>query len=215
MTGPPPDVRSSSDSRRPLIGTGSAILAAGLLVLMGLGYCGTRLLPGGIGRNETRVTHDVVIQQMRAVAKLVSTEATVRDVVVYENTWYGSTKRSLVVVTGRLMAGIDLGDRPDVTIDNDARRITIRIPPAKLLGVEIADMRTYDERGGLWNPFTPADRDAIQRQARAQLNAAGREVSLLRHASESAAGMLRMLLARDGYTVIVSVRGTPSEPFVD
>lgn len=184
-------------------------------MVMAVGYCGTRVIPGVFGRNETKVTHDVVVSQMRAVAKLVSSEATVRDVVVYENTWYGSTKRSLVIVTGKLMAGIDLGDKPEVSIDHAKKRIAIRIPPAKLIGMEITDMRTYDERGGLWNPFRPADRDAIQRQARAQLSAAGQQVELLRHANESAVQMLRMLLVRDGYTVDVTIRGTPTTPYVD
>jgi hypothetical protein len=129
-------------------------------------------------------------------------------VIIYENTWYGSTKRSLVVVTGRLLAGIDLRDNPDVSIDHARRRISVRIPPAKLIAIEIRDMRTYDERGGLWNPFTPADRDAIQRQARAQLTAAGGQLELIRHANESAVELLRMLLAKDGYTVDVGLRGT-------
>ena len=131
-----------------------------------------------------------------------------RDVIVYENTWYGSTKRSLVVVTGRLLAGIDLRDNPDVTIDHARRTIRIRIPPAKLIAVEIRDMQTYDERGGLWNPFTREDRDAIQRQARAQLTAAGSQLELLRHANESAIELLRMLLAKNGYAVDVALRGT-------
>jgi hypothetical protein len=113
------------------------------------------------------------------------------------------------------MAGIDLGDTPDVSIDHEKKIIKIQIPPAKLIGVEITDMRTYDERGGLWNPFRPADRDAIQRLARAQLAAAGRQTEVLRHANESAAQMLRLLLAKDGYTVDVTTRGTPTEPFVD
>ena len=183
--------------------------------MIGFGYCATRGVSGLIGRNKTTITNDVVVSQLRAVAKLVSTEATVRDVVVYENTWYGSTKRSLVVVTGRLMAGIDLGDKPDVSIDHKMKVIRIQIPPAKLIGVEITDMRTYDERGGLWNPFRPADRDAIQRLARAQIAAAGRQIEVLRHANESAAEMLRILFAKDGYTVNVTTRGTPAGPFVD
>ena len=182
---------------------------------MGFGYCATQLVPRSFGRNESRVTHDVVVSQLQAVAKLVSSEAVVRDVVTYQNTWYGSTKRSLVVVTGRLMAGIDLGDNPDVRIDDKTKTISITLPPAKLIGVEITDMQTYDERGGLWNPFRPADRDAIQRLARAQLAAAGKQVSVLRHANESAAEMLRLLLARDGYTVAITTRGTPTAPFVD
>lgn len=195
---------------RRIVGAGAALAVVALLILIAFGYCASRLTPGALfGKADTTtVTHDVVIQQIRAVAKLVSSEATVRDVIVYENTWYGSTKRSLVVVTGRLLAGIDLRDNPDVTIDHPNKRITIRIPPAKLIAVEIKDMRTYDERGGLWNPFTREDRDAIQRQARTQLLAAGGQLELLRHANDSALEMLRMLLAKDGYTVDAGVRGT-------
>jgi hypothetical protein len=214
MTSPAQQPRESRETR-PIIGTGVAILGAALIVVMGMGYCATRVIPGSLGKNESRITHDVVISQLNAVAKLVSSEATVRDVVVYENTWYGSTKRSLVVVTGKIMAGIDLGDNPQVDIDHAQKRISITVPPAKLIGVEITDMRTYDESGGLWNPFRPADRDAIQRMARAQLASAGHQTAVLRHANESAAEMLRLLLAKDGYTVSVTTRGNPTTPFVD
>ncbi|MDQ6770755.1 MAG: DUF4230 domain-containing protein [Gemmatimonadota bacterium] len=194
--------------RDRLVGPGIMLVAAALLILLGFGYCASRMVPGALfGRNTTNITNDVVISQIRAVAKLVSSEATVRDVIIYENTWYGSTKRSLVVVTGRLFAGIDLHDNPDVSIDHARRRISIRIPRAKLIAVEIRDMQTYDERGGLWNPFTPEDRDLIQRQARTQLAAAGAQLELVRHANESAVELLKMLLAKDGYTVDVALSG--------
>jgi hypothetical protein len=193
--------------RDRIVGPGLLLVAAALLILVAFGYCASRFSPVAMfGRNETNITHDVVVDQIKAVAKLVSSEATVRDVIVYENTWYGSTKRSLVVVTGRLLAGIDLRDNPDVVIDHERRKITIRIPPAKLIAVEIRDMQTYDERGGLWNPFTREDRDAIQRQARAQLTQAGSQLALIAHANESAVELLRLLLARDGYSVDVAVR---------
>jgi hypothetical protein len=206
MTAAPQQPRQ--DEPRRIFGTGTALVAAALVILIGLGYCATRLIPSGLlPGNKTTITHDVVVNQIKAVAKLVSSEATVRDVIVYENTWYGSTKRSLVVVTGRLLAGIDLRDSPDVSIDHARKKITIRIPPAKLIAVEIRDMQTYDERGGLWNPFTREDRDAIQRQARAQLAAAGGQLALIRHANESAVELLRLLLAKDGYTVDVALRG--------
>jgi hypothetical protein len=184
------------------------LLGTVLLVVIFVGYCASRFTPGAIfGRNETRITNDLVIQEIRAVAKLVSSEATVRDVIVYENTWYRSTKRSLVVVTGRLLAGIDLSDNPEVKIDHDAKRIHVAIPSAKLIAVEITDMHTYDESGGLWNPFTREDREAIQRQARTQLTAAGSQMELVRHANESAKQLLAALLAKDGYSVDVTIRG--------
>jgi hypothetical protein len=208
MTASPGQTSQPEKEPRRIFGFGAGLVGVALVILIGFAYCATRLVPGALlGRNATTITHDVVVEQIKAVAKLVSSEATVRDVIVYENRWYGSTKRSLVVVTGRLLAGIDLRDNADVVIDHARRRITIRIPPAKLIAVEIRDMQTYDERGGLWNPFTREDRDAIQRQARAQLIAAGGQLALIRHANESAVELLRMLLAKDGYAVDVALRG--------
>jgi hypothetical protein len=153
------------------------------------------------------VTHDLVMEQVRSVAKLVASEATVRDVVTYENTYLGSTKRTLIVVTGRVNAGIDLSKGAEVKVDDRAKRIAVSIPAAEVLGVDVVQMRTYDERAGLWNPFRPADRDAINAQVRAQLLRAGAESGLVEHANRSAKATLEALLARDGYTVDVTVRG--------
>jgi hypothetical protein len=148
-----------------------------------------------------RVTHQVVVERLQAVAKLVSSEMTLRDVVLYEQTRYTATKRALVVVTGRVSAGIDLERATDVAIDSVAKRITFSLPPAQILGVDIIDVTTYDERAGLLNPFRPADRDAIQRRVREQLVTAARESGILAHADQSAAAMLSALFSRDGYTV--------------
>jgi Protein of unknown function (DUF4230) len=159
-----------------------------------------------------RVTHDLVVQQLQDVAKLVSTEMTLRDVVVYDATRYGFAKRALLVVTGKVSAGIDLGAATDVKIDQDARRIRITLPRARVLAVEVLDVRTYDESAGLFNPFRPEDRDAIQRQVRHQLYTAGEQSGLLNHADSSAARVLNELLGRDGYTVEIvrSAALTPS-----
>ena len=194
-----------------------AILAAGLLIFVVAGYCAVTTVPKliGFGRSSTTVTHDLVVDRMRTVAKLVSSETTVRDVVIYQNTRYGSTKRTLVVVTGRLLAGINLESNPSVRIDSRTKRIGIELPPAELLGVEVIDLKTYDERAGLWNPFTPADRDSVQHQVRAQLVRAGNDTQLLEHANRSAIELLRTLLAQDGYQVDVTIRGQPKPSGVD
>ena len=158
-----------------------------------------------------RVTHDLVVQQLQDVAKLVATEMTLRDVVVYDASRYGFTKRALLVVTGKVSAGIDLGTATNVQIDDAARRITITLPRARVTSVEVLDVRTYDESAGLFNPFRPEDRDAIQRQVRHQLYTAGEQSGLLVHADSSAARVLKELLGRNGYTVDV-VRSTALVP---
>jgi uncharacterized protein DUF4230 len=187
------------------------LLLGGALLLIGvairrLAPLTRRMLPA---HGETTVTHGVVVEQMRAVAKLVSSETTVRDVVVYQNRRLGSTKRSLVVVTGKVLAGIDLDTGTQVDIDHTARRVSIVLPPAKVLGVEVTQLRTYDERSGLWNPFRPEDRDTIYHLARDQLvNSAG-ELGVTAHAEESARRLLTAMIHPDGYSVEVSFGAAP------
>lgn len=159
---------------------------------------------GASAGGRTTVAQSLVVERVRAVAQLVSSETAVRDVVTYENTWYGSTKRSLVVVTGRILAGINLERGSETEIDEAARTISITLPRAEILAVDVGDMRTYDERGGLWNPFTPADRDAILRLARAQIAKSGYEMKILEHAESSARRALESLFAAEGWRTTVS-----------
>lgn len=154
--------------------------------------------------NKTSLTHSLVLQQVKDVAKLVSSEATMRDVVVYEDTWLGSTKRSLVVVTGKVLAGINLEKGADVKIDEASHKLTITLPNAEILAVEITEMKTYDEQRGLWNAFEAADRDRIFQQARQQIEAAGKEARLTEQANKSAKQMLETLFSRDGYTAEIA-----------
>ncbi|HEY0971581.1 MAG TPA: DUF4230 domain-containing protein [Gemmatimonadales bacterium] len=179
-----------------------------LVALLALIAAGVSLVRGatgalaGIGQpSPPRITQQLVVERLQTVARLVSSEMTLRDVVVYEQTRFGSTKRALLVVTGRVAAGIDLEKGTEVEIDSVARRITVSLPPAEIFSIDVTDVTTYDERAGLLNPFRADDRDRIQREVRAKLEQAARESGILQHADESAAKALVELLERDGYTV--------------
>ena len=153
------------------------------------------------GRSEAVMSQEFVVQQLKEVAKLVSSEMTLRDVITYEQTQFRSTKRTLLVVTARVSAGIDLRHDTDIHIDSAAKRIIVSLPPAQIMGVDVVNMTTYDEHAGLWNPFTAEDRDVIQGRVRAQFLTAARQSGILQHADESAHRVLTELLTRDGYTV--------------
>jgi Protein of unknown function (DUF4230) len=195
----------AADGGRLPRGVARLVLPAGLLMLLGLGFgiAQRALTPGWLRNPEPRITQDLVVEQLRDVAKLVSTEMTLRDVVVFQQTRFGSTKRALLVVTGKVLAGIDLQKGTDVRIDHAAKRITIVLPPAQILAVDVLNLQTYDESAGLLNPFTSEDRDMIQRRVRGTLVAAGQQSGLLAHADKSAREMLRDLFNRDGYSVEV------------
>lgn len=179
-------------------------LAARQLILVGRALFGD-------GTGRTSVDQAVVVARMRQVARLVSSETTLRDVVIYENRRLGSTKRSLVVVTGKILAGVDLDRGTEINIDQRERRISIVLPHAQVLGVEIMQLKTYDEQSGLLNPFRPADRDTVFRLARERLAGASQELGIVQHAERSAEQLLESLVNVDGYTTDVSF-GSPRPP---
>jgi hypothetical protein len=190
-----------SDPRRVLV-WGLVAIALALAAFAGISAIrGTSRALGNFGRAaEPQISHDIVVERLREVAKLVATEMTLRDVVIYEQTRFHSTKRTLLVVTGRVAAGINL-QKAEVQIDSAARKITVTLPPAQVLSVDVLNTTTYDERAGLLNPFTPDDRDVIRQRIRTQLMEAARQSGILEHADQAASKALKDFLSRDGYTV--------------
>jgi hypothetical protein len=192
--------RVSQDRRHPFLWIIAATLIMACVGILGIIWLTSRF---SLQPNTTTLSHSVVVERVQKVAKLVSSETTLRDVIIYEDTWYGSTKRSLVVVTGKVLAGIDLEPGSSVQIDEKARRISITLPQPDILGIEITEMKTYDEQRGLWNPFSAADRDALFQRAREQLEKASRDLKVTETARESARELLEGMFASNGYSVDV------------
>jgi len=211
---------ADSTSRRPKWPLMLALLLFALAVVVGRGVSRASGRLQQLTDGETTVSQAVVVEQTRAVARLVTSETVLRDVVTYENRRLGSTKRSLVVATGKVLTGFDLDRGLEVTVDHPSRRILITLPPPSVQGVEVTELKTYDEQRGLWNPFRPSDRDTIFALARRQLVATAGEVALARHAEESARQLLQAIVRAEGYTTEVRFAGerprgaenTPDEP---
>jgi hypothetical protein len=200
----------SPSARKALLVLGAAFGLAVLATVFVARRIGSAV-GGLLGPGRPVVTQAVVVERMKAVARLVTSETSLRDVVVYENRRLGSTKRSLVVVTGRVLTGFDLDRGTEVTVDHDARRIRIQLPPAAVLGVEVTGLKTYDEQSGLWNPFRPADRDTIFQLARGQLVQTAGELEVRAHAEESARKLLEALVSIEGYRTEVTFGARPRE----
>ncbi|HKP11334.1 MAG TPA: DUF4230 domain-containing protein [Blastocatellia bacterium] len=184
----------------------AGLALAGVLLSFAIWFVAARLYSFTSNANRSQVTQSVIVERVEKVAKLVSSQTTLRDVVVYENTWYGSTKKALVVVTGKIMAGIDLDRGSDVQINDQLHQITISLPRPEVLAVEITDVQTYDEQRGWWNPFTSADHDAIYKLARDKFAESGNELKIADTAQQSATELLQNMFATDGYRVVVTYR---------
>lgn len=185
-----------------------------LLALAGAVTIFRRALGGfGVGTPAAPViTQQLVVNRLQQVARLVASEMTLRDVVTYEQTQFRSTKRLLLVVTAKVAAGIDMSRNTQVSIDSATRRITVSLPPAQIMSVDVVSVRTYDERAGLWNPFRAEDRDAIQQTVRTRLQETALQSGILEHANQNATKVLTELLARDGYTVVIRRPPVQSSP---
>lgn len=195
--------RISRERRHPFLWIIAAALIVGCVAILGLIWLMSRF---SLPPNNTTVNHSVVVERVQKVAKLVSSETTLRDVIIYEDTWYGSTKRSLVVVTGKVLAGINLDAGSSVEIDEKVKKITIGLPQPEVLGIEITEMKTYDEQRGLWNPFNAEDRDALFQRAREQLEKTSRDLKITETARQSAREVLEGMFASNGYAVEVLYR---------
>jgi Protein of unknown function (DUF4230) len=203
---------ATSRARRSVWPLLMSLLLFGLAVVVGRGVARGAAPLRRFTAGETTVSQSVVVEQTRAVARLVTSETMMRDVVTYENSRLGSTKRSLVVVTGKVLTGFDLDRGTQVTVDHPSHRILITLPPPDVMGVEITELKTYDEQRGLWNPFHPADRDTIFALARRQLVQAAHEVELARHTEESARRLLEATVRADGYATEVRFGPPPAPP---
>ena len=181
------------------------LVVVAILMMVGgvvLARSATGMVGGFFRGSEPTITQAVVLERLEEVSKLVSSEMVLRDVVIYEQTRFHSTKRALLVVTGRVTAGINLR-RASVQIDDSRKLVTVTLPPADIVGVEVLSVTTYDEQSGFLNPFTPDDRDEIQSRIRTQLKTAARQSGILDHADASVVKALAALLRTDGYTVEV------------
>ena len=196
---------TGAGAKRPLLLRAALLIAVVLLAVLAF-----RVAAPAIrwpwAATPPRVTHELVATRIQDVAKLVSTELTLRDVVTYEQSRFGLERKALLVVTGKVLAGIDMKKDVRVRIDDEAKRITIELPRAEILAVDVLNTRTYDETSALFFRFKPEDRDRIQAQIRTQLRSAGEQSGLLPQADRSARQLLETLLAKDGYTVQVTTR---------
>ena len=198
------------------------ILVSALTILIVAGVLVLRSASSAIERfgtpAEPRITQQtVVVERLRDVSKLVATEMTLRDVVIYEQTRFASTKRVLLVVTGKVSAGINMERGTEVSIDSAAKRITISLPPAQIISVDVLNVTTYDESAGLL-PFVPVlmllDRLELRAVERPRRGARSDDVrlALAAAASVAAAKVLTELLTRDGYTVEIVRPGLVGRP---
>ena len=119
-------------------------------------------------RRETRQEATVLMEQVKAVSKLVTTEGYFSEILTETDTklFYGfpSTKKVLIKVKAKVSAGFDLSN---MKIDADATTKTLRlsnIPPPNIISIE-PEISFYDIDNGVFNQFSPEDYTRLNKKA--------------------------------------------------
>ncbi len=109
----------------------------------------------------------------------------------------------LLVASGSVSAGVDLGDlqESDVNVDWDKRSVRMKLPPAKVLSSRIDNERTYvhSRKTDVLASRAEALEGEARSKAEAEIVQAARDAGLLTRASKNAARTLEALLRGLGF----------------
>ena len=118
--------------------------------------------------HETRQEAAVLLEQVKAVSKLVTTEGYFSEILSETDTklFYGfpSTKKVLIKVKAKVSAGFDLSN---MKIEADATTKILRlsnIPPPNIISIE-PEISFYDIDNGVFNQFSPEDYSRLNKKA--------------------------------------------------
>ncbi len=138
-----------------------------LFFALALGIFGAKWWFGG-NSQKTQQESQVLLEQVKAVTKLVTTEGYFSEIFSEVDTklYFGfpSTKKVLIKVKAKVSAGFNLAN---MKIEADHTTKTLRlsnIPPPEIISIE-PEISYYDIANGVFNTFTSEDYTRLNKRA--------------------------------------------------
>lgn len=144
---------------------------------------------------RTDIDATTIVSRIRRIARLATVETHEAQIVKVDATQpvfylFESRKDAVILVKGRVLAGVDLEKaRIDLREGPTGRILRVRLPPAEILAVD-PEVEFWEERQGWWNAITPADRTAWLRHAKKELEKAAIAGGALKLADEHARALV-------------------------
>jgi len=182
----PPVARKSDLSRRSAIW---GILFFLLLIAVGIGSFFLGKMSDPIWpvwkKTDPKIREDLVIDQVRQIAKFVSVEYHMADIIEYSEEQYLPffDKKMLIIAKARVLAGFDFDKGISVTVEEregQKQAVHIILPRPEIISVE-PEYRYYDIQGRI----PPEDHTQILARAKATLRGAAVRAGILDRAKES------------------------------
>jgi hypothetical protein len=185
-------------SRLPVI---LMVLAAALGLGIFFGVLGPRFVPG----SQTRMPGtSVVLKQVQTLSELVTVKYVLEKVVIFEDVkWYGES-RVLFLANGVVKAGIDLSEIKPENIRVDGKKITIKLPPAKVTDAYLDEKKSgvIERTTGVVRKFDKDLEQNARRQAVDDIRRGAREAGILKDAGERAELQLKVLFMEMGFSEV-------------
>lgn len=149
---------------------------------------------------------ETVVAQIRRIAKLATVEAHEAQIVKVDESmpvlrFFESRKNALLLVKGRVVAGVDLEKaRIDVLDEGGQKTLRVALPEAEIVAVD-PEVEFYSETAGWWNPITPEDRSAWVKLAREELLKAAEKSKVKERARRHAETLIEGVGVSLGYRV--------------
>jgi hypothetical protein len=143
----------------------------------------------------------VILQQVQTLSQLVTVKYVMEKVIDLPDVkWYGES-RVLMIGHGVVLAGIDLSEIKDGDIVVSDKKISIKLPPARVTATYLDDKQTkvVERSTGLLRSFDKDLEQDARHQAVLEISLAAREAGILKDADDRAKLQLRVLFLQLGF----------------
>lgn len=157
-------------------------------------------------RQNEKAEQKQLIPLIKQLSDLATIEYVVTKIIKASDnkTWYKIGDRKILMsCKASLIAGIDLSKINEQNIKINGKNITIILPRAKLLFINIKpeDIKTeYEDVSFLRTPFTNAERDALGAQGEEQIKNSIDSIGILQAAEINTTLIITNFLNKLGYT---------------
>jgi Protein of unknown function (DUF4230) len=186
-----------------------------LFLLMACWCCSS-----GCGKSASAKQREILA--IREMSELATAEYIVTKIIKAsdDQTWYKAGDRKILMsCRAYIKAGIDLSAISEENIHTDGNNITIQIPHAKIISLNMPPediVLEYQDIDLLRSPFKSSERDALAAQAEVQIRNGAEATGILQTAEANAKSFLTDFLQRAGYTGITITTGnTAAKPKKD
>lgn len=149
-----------------------------------------------------------LVLSIKEVGDLATVEYTVTKIIKAQDnkTWYKIGDRKILMTCEAIIkAGIDLSQLNENNFSIDGKKITLRLPPPKIISLNIPPENIqvqYEEVSGLRMKFSSSERNALAVQAEHQIRNSIDSLGILPQAKANTALLMQNMLRGMGFEEI-------------